>query len=110
MKDDKSPLYLVFTKEEFPKVLTCRKTDLESSNNYADVFGPYQSAAQTIAVLRTIRRIFPFCNAQRLKNNQRPCFYYHLHLCPGVCVGKISQSEYSEILNNLANFFSILVS
>ena len=42
-KDNRSFLYLVFTKEDFPKPLLIRGTDLDedASKKYKAVFGPY---------------------------------------------------------------------
>ena len=35
-----------------------------------------------------MRRIFPYCANATV--GSRPCFYYYLHRCPGVCIGKIN--------------------
>ncbi|MCX6816347.1 MAG: GIY-YIG nuclease family protein [Candidatus Beckwithbacteria bacterium] len=88
LKDDKSKLYVSITKETFPKVLVTRKSG---------DFGPFSSSKQLYFILKTLRRIFPYCNAKPGK----ACFYYHLHLCPGACCGKISASDYQQIINHL---------
>ncbi len=36
------------------------------------------------------------------KTGQRSCFYYHLGLCPGACIGKISQADYRKNIFRLA--------
>ncbi len=65
-KDDKTFLYVVITKEEFPRVLTVRGKDLDASRTHlrgvalTNVFGPFPSGPQLREALRLIRKIFPF--------------------------------------------------
>ncbi len=111
LKDDKDYLYIVITNEEFPRVLTGRKHDLDNVKHY---FGPFPSSRTVKETLRQLRRVFPWCQfpSWRLKKlgithagshpaRLRPCFYYHLGLCPGACVGKISQRDYQKNINLL---------
>lgn len=35
----------------------------------------------------------------------RSCFYYHLKLCPGVCVGAIKPREYKKTIRHIIKFF-----
>ena len=44
LKDDKSPLYLVITQEEFPRVLRLRKRDLLKRRLKGKTFGPFPSS------------------------------------------------------------------
>ncbi len=65
-KDDKTFLYAVITKEEWPRVLTVRGKDLSESRTHAQgvvlakVYGPFPSGPQLREALRLIRKIFPF--------------------------------------------------
>lgn len=67
-KDDKTFLYAVVTREEWPRVLTARGKDLtqqgstlsETNAKVSRVFGPFPSGPQLREALRLIRRIFPF--------------------------------------------------
>lgn len=80
-RDDKSPLYIVLTLDEkLPHVLFLRKSDIPKSiPKRRRVFGPFQSARTARSLMRSLRRIIPYClQSQR---NGRPCFYTHLHLC-----------------------------
>lgn len=105
LKDDKSPIYILFTQEKFPRILIIRKTDISPQTSNKNLFGPYQSAYQTMYLIRSLRKIFPFCNSpQHQKKQKIPCFYYHLNLCPGACTGAISQADYLEIINNFKKF------
>ncbi len=105
LKDDKSPLYILITAEEFPRVLTVRKQELQKNRFKGHSFGPFQSAYKVKEVLRIVRPIFPWCNAPRIKNHQqRACFYHHLKLCPGVCTQSISAKAYQKQIDDLALF------
>ena len=105
LKDDKTPLYILLTKEEFPRVLMVRKTQLPEYSGKYRIFGPYTSSYQTRIVLRLVRRIFPFCNATlRQKQHKIACFYSHINLCPGACTGRVSSQEYARNINGLRQF------
>ena len=111
LKDDKDYLYIKITKEEFPKVITARKTDLKGSLKN---FGPFPSSRTVRDTLKALRRVFPWCSSTgksiyRIVNRvpirdrkYRPCFYYHLGLCPGVCAGKISKKDYRKNIFRLS--------
>lgn len=98
-KDDKDYLYIKITKDSFPRVLTARKKDLAGAKVS---FGPFPSATKVRMTLKTLRRIFKFSNCK--PNQKRACFYYHLGLCAGVCVGKINEKEYKKIIRQLIYF------
>ncbi len=54
-----------------------------------------------------MRQIFPFCNqTPQQKLRHQACFYYHLNLCPGACIGNISPPAYRRNLKPLAVFLS----
>jgi excinuclease ABC subunit C len=102
LTDDKDYLYIKITKEPFPKILTARKNELKDAKEY---FGPFPSSLIVQTTLKKLRRIFPYCTAgpnSWLKG--RPCFYYHLGLCPGVCACKISQADYQKIIHRFSKF------
>lgn len=105
LKDDKSPIYLLITNEDFPRVLTIRKRELTTEQRKGSVLGPFSSAYKLQEVLKLVRPIFPWCNVAALhKKDHRPCFYYHLHLCPGACVGEVSKNEYAQNIARLKEF------
>ncbi|MCR4279033.1 MAG: GIY-YIG nuclease family protein [bacterium] len=115
-KDNKSFLYLVFTKEDFPKPIFIRGADMpdNASKIYKKVFGPYTSPRSARSALDLVRRVFPWSTCERptsdvrsRKTGKKPraCFYCHLKLCPGVCIGAISKREYGKIIRDLIKFF-----
>jgi len=107
LKDDKSPIYLIITKEEFPRILKKRKRELQiKKHNYeidkATVLGPFSSTYRLNEVLKIARKIFPWCNQSRKIN--KPCFYRHIDLCPGVCTNEIVKEKYQEQIKQLTLF------
>ncbi len=74
-KDDKHYIYILITKEKFPKVLFSRKKD----DSLGDFFGPFPSSTTAKQIVQLLRRVFPFCTQKGL--GKRACFYTHLGLC-----------------------------
>jgi excinuclease ABC subunit C len=122
-KDDKSNLYVVITKEDFPQVLTVRgrdmlKTMTDKSDrkklgySIAHTFGPFPYGYTLREAMKIIRRIFPYRDAkcipakdQKNPAHLTPCFNRQIGLCPGVCTGEISAEEYGETIQNIVRFF-----
>lgn len=103
LKDDKDYLYIGITNNEFPRIITARKPELPELKKY---FGPFPSSRTVKTTLKQLRRVFPWCAnppGPRNKTN-RPCFYRHLNLCPGACVGAISPEDYQKIINQFSKF------
>jgi excinuclease ABC subunit C len=89
LRDDKNYLFVkVNIKDEIPTIGYDRKP----TDKNAKYFGPYTAALSVRDTLRLMRRIFPYCANKKIGN--KPCFYYHIGKCPGVCFGKISREEY----------------
>lgn len=98
LTDDKDYLYIKVTSEEYPRIITARKSELEDAKDY---FGPFPSSRTVRETLKKLRRIFPWCTNPYGK---RPCFYYHLGQCPGPCAGKVGQKEYNKIIDRFRKF------
>jgi excinuclease ABC subunit C len=77
LKDDKNPLYIVITKDEFPRILTVRKL-LTFDYRLATVYGPFPNSSEVKKILKIIRKIVPFSDH---KLGKKPCIYSHLGLC-----------------------------
>lgn len=121
-KDDKSFNCVVITDEMFPQVLVIRKKDLEANLQTSNlklktVFGPYTSGSQLQEALKIIRKIFPYrdtkCHVPNLTRNTKhsslklkPCFNFSIGLCPGTCIGAISQKDYANRIKNISKFLS----
>lgn len=102
LKDDKDYLYIGITREDFSKVITVRKQDLRKVKKY---WGPFPSTKTVRNTLKLLRKIFPWCLASQGRTLRvRPCFYYHLGLCPGACIGLISKEDYSKTIRRFSKF------
>lgn len=99
-KDDKSFSYFVITKEEFPKVLIFRKTDIDfekleaKSYKVKAIHGPYTSKYQMQVALKIIRRIFPFHTGKQ--KTEKGCLDFQIGMCPGPYAGAISKVDYGK--------------
>lgn len=99
-RDDRSFIYIVIPKGDYPRPLIVRGHDLAKfSLSSANIFGPYQSFRLVQSALRLIRPIFPYstCKAK----SGRPCFDYQIGLCPGTCLGLISALQYGKNIRNI---------
>lgn len=107
-KDDKSHSYVIFIKEDFPRVLIVRGREI-NNHKFSKSFGPFVSKTELVEIMKIIRKIFPFrdkCNLptkktqvkEFLNENFKPCFNYQIKLCPGVCIDKISEKDYKKNL------------
>lgn len=121
-KDNKSFACVVITKEEFPRVLTMRIRDFEkkiSKKDIIDVYGPFSSMTQLRDAMKIVRRLFPYrdrceplsrqdLDIANTKNGklQKACFNAQIGLCPGVCTGSITASDYKKNINNIRKLFS----
>lgn len=105
LKDDKSPLYLYVTPDFYPTLKTVRLKSISNNVKKSRLFGPYSSASDLKKLVSYIRRTIPFCTASHADiKKQKACFYVHLNLCPGVCTGKITRSEYLEQIETIITF------
>lgn len=106
LTDDKDYLYIAITRESFPKIVTARKKDLPAGRQASILkkyWGPYPSARTVKDTLKKLRRVFPWCSGGNIKN-RRACFYYHLGLCGGACVGLVSKKDYNRTINAFSKF------
>ena len=94
--DDKDYLYIGLTREVFPKVIILRRMDLKKTKKN---WGPFPSSRTVKDTLKQLRRVFPWCSG-----GKRACFYFHLGLCPGACVGLISKEDYNQIIRKFSKF------
>ncbi|HBO16681.1 MAG: Excinuclease ABC subunit C [Candidatus Moranbacteria bacterium GW2011_GWE2_35_2-] len=102
-KDDKSFSYFVITKENYPKVLIKRKTDIQniqrSMSDVQKLYGPYTSKKQMEIALKIIRKIFPFHN--RNEKSEKGCLDFQIGMCPGPYAGAISKKDYVKNISGI---------
>ncbi len=98
-KDDKHFLMIAISQDEdYPRIYTTRKKE-----GKAFYFGPFPSSADVKRVLKTVRRIFPYCTCKPRLGQKKACLYYHLGLCPGCCIG-LDKKEYKKTVKKIIKF------
>jgi excinuclease ABC subunit C len=104
LKDDKSYSFIKVTiSDEYPKILFTRR--IEKDN--ARYFGPYLSSGDVRETLELIRQIFPIrsCNKKiGTSAHSRPCLYYHIKQCQGLCRGNIDKDGYRLMVMQVCRF------
>jgi len=107
-KDDKSYYVIVVTDEAFPRLLLVRERDLITNESLPvkETFGPFTEGGSVKEALRIIRRILPYrdtCNLKGERGNKegKACFNANIGLCPGMCAGKVTESEYAKTLKSI---------
>ncbi|MDO8667900.1 MAG: excinuclease ABC subunit UvrC [bacterium] len=92
LRDDKRFAYIkISTEDEIPGVFITRQID--KSGKY---FGPFISSLAARETIRAIRKIWPYCNMR--KTQTRPCFYYQIGRCLGICADRITREEYIKLV------------
>ncbi len=100
LKDDKSFSYAVITKEEFPRVIILRETELADNKNIIKHnFGPYTSRKQLETALKIIRKIFPYHSNKQ--QTEKGCLDYQIGLCPGPFMNAIGREDYLKNIRNI---------
>lgn len=106
--------------------LDAGKTQKNIIQNIKYQFGPFPAGKDLKIALGLVRKIFPFRDnclpfevlparrtfiAKKVKGPSKtwvgkPCFNRQLGLCPGVCTGEISASDYAKIISRLKMLLS----
>ena len=100
-KDNRSFVYLVIPKSDYPQLKIARERELKNFRQFFKVFGPYQSASLLETALKIIRRIFPYSAYPCKPFSGKPCFDFQIGLCPGLCVGAVSKEDYQKNIKNI---------
>ena len=96
LKDAKSYPYIKITDGEYPRLVMTRKR----VNDGGKYFGPYSGTSTVFSVINALSAVLglPTCKRRFPKDigKERPCLYYQLKKCCGVCTGNVSEEEYFE--------------
>ncbi len=104
LKDDKSYVSLMISKHKFPVLKTIRyKGKPKEEGRY---FGPYTNGFAAKQTLELIQRVFPLrrCSDGEFARRTRPCLLYGMKRCCAPCVGKVSEEEYTRLIEKSKNF------
>lgn len=103
LKDAKSYPYIKITSEAYPKLL-CTRSRLADKAKY---FGPFSGTAVVYSILDILQKTLgiPSCKRSfpRDIGKERPCIYYQMKQCCGLCTGKVSEEEYRELIRFAAD-------
>lgn len=109
LKDGKNYTYICIKKEAFPRVFFTRKLIRDGST----YFGPYTSKYRVNIILDLIKKLFqlrtcflPLTEKNIEAGKFKVCLEYHIKNCAGPCVGKESEEEYNEKIQQIKNILN----
>jgi excinuclease ABC, C subunit len=104
LKDDKSFPWICVKNEPFPRVFSTRNPVRDGSA----YFGPYTSALMVKTLISFIKQLYKLrtCTHNLTKSNIeagkfKVCLEYHLGNCKAPCVGKQTESDYLESIDQI---------
>lgn len=105
LRDDKSfPNILVSAEHGFPQIKKHRGAKKEKGKYY----GPFASAGSVNRTLNQLQKVFLLrnCSDAMFESRTRPCLLYQIKRCSAPCVGKISETDYAELVRDAERFLS----
>ena len=103
LKDAKSYPYIKITDDEYPKIVFTRNRNSDKGK----YFGPFSGASTAYSILNILHKFLGIPNCKRKFpqeiGKQRPCLYYQIGQCCGLCTGKFSKEDYLSLINCAAN-------
>ncbi|MBE6537850.1 MAG: excinuclease ABC subunit UvrC [Ruminococcaceae bacterium] len=104
LKDSKSYPYIKVTAGEYPQIVYTRKRTADKGARY---FGPYSGTGTVFSVINLLQKTLGIPSCKRVFprdiGKERPCLYYQMGQCLGVCTGKVSPEEYGETIKCALN-------
>ena len=103
LKDAKNYPYIKITADAYPRLVFTRTRRADK----AKYFGPFSGASAAYSILDTIHKLLGIPNCKRVFprdiGKERPCIYYQMGKCCGVCTGRVSQEEYARLIRCAAD-------
>jgi excinuclease ABC subunit C len=105
LKDDKTYVSLKLSMHHAFPALTITRIIKDDGSLY---FGPYPHAKDAKELLKVAQSLYPMrrCRDSVFKNRTRPCILADISKCPAPCMGLISQENYHEMADEMADFLS----
>ena len=98
LKDAKSYPYIKITDEEYPRMVFTRTRSSDKGKYY----GPFSGSSIAYSILDILHKSIgiPSCKRRFPQDfgKERPCIYYQMKQCCGLCTGEVSKEEYSALL------------
>ena len=105
LRDDKSfPFILLREDHAFPRIQKHRGAR-RAKGQY---FGPFASAGSVTSTLNALQKLFLLrsCSDSFFANRARPCLLYQIKRCSAPCVGRISEEDYAELVEDAKLFLA----
>lgn len=106
LKDDKYFPYIRVTVQElYPGLYVTRNKEKDG----ARYFGPYTDSKAMRRTLSFLQKTFHVRDCKkniRAGKPERPCLYYQIRRCQGVCTGEVSQQEYANRVERVCDFLA----
>jgi excinuclease ABC subunit C len=105
LRDDKSfPFILLREDHAFPRVQKHRGARRIKGQYY----GPFASAGSVTRTLNALQKLFLLrsCSDSYFENRSRPCLLYQIKRCSAPCVGRISEENYDELVDDAKAFLA----
>ena len=105
LRDDKSfPFILLREDHAFPRIQKHRGAR-RAKGQY---FGPFASAGSVTSTLNALQKLFLLrsCSDSFFANRTRPCLLYQIKRCSAPCVGRISEADYAELVEDAKQFLA----
>ena len=104
LKDAKSYPYIkIDVKSDWPRITMTRKRVPDGSL----YFGPYSSTSTVYTAITEIERTLGIPTCKRSFpdeiGRERPCVYYQIGRCIGVCTGEVTAEEYRSAIDSAAD-------
>lgn len=96
LKDSKQYAYLELTNEEFPRLMVLR----DKIRAQGQIFGPFVSGTARMELQQFLTKTFKIRTCATLP--KRACLRYHLGICSAPCVNAVSETAYSENVQEVA--------
>src|SRR5690348_9078998 len=105
LRDDKSfPFILLREDHAFPRIQKHRGARRIKGQYY----GPFASAGSVTRTLNALQKLFLLrsCSDSYFDNRSRPCLLYQIKRCSAPCVGRISEQDYDELVDDAKAFLA----
>ena len=103
LKDAKAYPYIKITNEEYPQIIFTRTRGADKGKYY----GPFSGNSIAYSILDILHKTLGIPNCKRKFpqdiGKQRPCLYYQLNQCCGLCTGNFSKEDYLSLINCASN-------
>ncbi|MES2136331.1 MAG: excinuclease ABC subunit UvrC, partial [Pseudomonadota bacterium] len=106
LRDDKSfPFIMLRDDHAFPRIQKHRGARRVKQAHY---YGPFASAGSVTRTLNALQKLFLLrsCSDSFFANRSRPCLLFQIKRCSAPCVGRISEQDYGELVEEAKEFLA----